>query len=80
LERLSRKEGVPFDEYARQWMARRGRPAPVPDLTPEEWEAARERLRQHAGAVTLENPTGLDNEQIDADLAREYAGGLPETP
>jgi hypothetical protein len=30
------------------------------------------RLLQHAGAVDLGNPTGVNNEGIDADLAREY--------
>jgi hypothetical protein len=30
------------------------------------------RLLAHAGAVDLGQPTGADNESIDADLAREY--------
>jgi len=29
------------------------------------------------GAVDLGYPTGLDNEAIDADLAKEYARGMP---
>jgi hypothetical protein len=29
-------------------------------------------VRQFAGTVSLGYPTGIDNEQIDADLAREY--------
>ncbi len=50
--------------------------------TPEEWVAmlVRQRLprrdprlRQHFGAVDLGRPTGADNAQIDADLARAYA-------
>jgi hypothetical protein len=54
--------------------------------TPEEWAVARlrsavpavdraaalERLLRHAGAVDLGRPTGADNDQIDADLAKEY--------
>lgn len=40
-------------------------------LRPE--RAARERFRQHIGAVNLGHPTGADNESIEADLAREYA-------
>ncbi len=49
--------------------------------TPEEWIAAvvrqhlarrDEKLRRHFGAVDLGAPTGADNEQIDADLARFY--------
>ena len=36
-------------------------------------QAARERFEHHIGAVDLGRPTGIDNEQIDADLARAYA-------
>jgi hypothetical protein len=50
--------------------------------TPEEWilavvrqrlAARDEKLRRHFGAVNLGAPTGVDNTQIDADLARAYA-------
>ena len=50
--------------------------------TPEEWVAMLvcqrlprhdARLRRHFGAVNLGHPTGADNAQIDADLARAYA-------
>ena len=34
---------------------------------------ARERFERHFGEVDLGYPTGVDNESIDADLAREYA-------
>lgn len=46
---------------------------PRPVLTPEEYEAARQRLMRHAGAVNSGDPNSADNERIDADLAREYA-------
>ena len=36
-------------------------------------DAARERFERHLGAIDLGYPTGVDNEQIDADPAREYA-------
>jgi hypothetical protein len=36
-------------------------------------EEACQRFRNHAGAVSLGYATGLDNESIDADLARAYA-------
>ena len=36
-----------------------------------------ERLRRHFGAVNLGDPTGADNESIDADLAREYGSTPP---
>ena len=42
--------------------------------TDAEMQAARERFERHFGEVDLGYATGADNEQIDADLAREYAG------
>jgi predicted transcriptional regulator len=38
--------------------------------------AARGRFERLIGSVDLGRPVGLDNEQIDADLAREYGRGL----
>jgi hypothetical protein len=35
-------------------------------------EVARARFERHFGALSLDNATSLDNESIDADLAREY--------
>ena len=37
-----------------------------------EQQAARERFEWHFGAVDRADAIGADNEQIDADLAREY--------
>jgi hypothetical protein len=36
-------------------------------------EEARQRFRNHAGAISLGYATGVENESIDADLARAYA-------
>lgn len=36
-------------------------------------EKARQRFRNHAGAIDLGYATGIDNENIDADLAKAYA-------
>lgn len=36
-------------------------------------EEARQRFRNHAGAISLGYATGIDNENIDADLAKAYA-------
>lgn len=41
--------------------------------TEAEQQAARERFEHHFGEADLGYATGIDNEQIDADLAREYA-------
>lgn len=43
-----------------------------------EREARRGSLRRHFGAVNVPDPTGADNEAIDADLAREYADNHEE--
>ncbi len=45
-------------------------------LSDEERLQALENLLKHAGAVQSDNPNGGDNEQIDADLAREYGKDL----
>lgn len=39
----------------------------------EQQEKARQRFRNHAGAVSLGYTTGIDNASIDADLARAYS-------
>jgi hypothetical protein len=39
----------------------------------EQHEEARQRFRSHAGEIGLGYATGVDNESIDADLARAYA-------
>jgi hypothetical protein len=39
----------------------------------QEQSHALERLLRYAGVIDLGHPTGTDNEQIDADLAREYS-------
>ncbi len=36
-------------------------------------QAARLKFEQHFGTLNLEQETDLDNESIDADLAKEYA-------
>ena len=41
--------------------------------TAAEQHTARVRFEQHFGEVDLPDATGADNEQIDADLAREYS-------
>ena len=47
--------------------------------TAAEQHAARVRFEQHFGEVDLPDAIGADNEQIDADLAREY-GNTHEVP
>lgn len=47
------------------------KPIREPASPPSARHAANERLRQHR--VSLGRPTGIDNQGIDADLARVYA-------
>ncbi len=51
---------------------------PKPVLTSEEYDAARLRLMQHAGAVSSGDPDSANNERIDGDLAREYGNNHAE--
>ncbi|HEY9825585.1 MAG TPA: hypothetical protein V6D19_09065 [Stenomitos sp.] len=39
----------------------------------EQQEEARQKFRNHAGIINFGHATGVDNESIDADLARAYA-------
>ncbi|MFN2393836.1 MAG: hypothetical protein ABR566_17980 [Pyrinomonadaceae bacterium] len=41
-------------------------------MSEEEKQLAEERFARHFGAISSGNPRSADNEQIDADLAREY--------
>jgi hypothetical protein len=41
-------------------------------LDEAENNSARSRFENHFGTLKLDNSTDLDNESIDADLAREY--------
>lgn len=47
-----------------------------PPLSEAQRQAALAGLMQHAGAVSSGNPRAADNEQIDADLSREYGKDL----
>ncbi len=41
-------------------------------ISPEDREIERQKLRAFAGSVSSGNPHSSDNEQIDKDLALEY--------
>ncbi|MBI4642021.1 MAG: hypothetical protein HY731_15125 [Candidatus Tectomicrobia bacterium] len=71
LQQIAPKMGKSTEELIIEWKAQYGA-KPRPQLTDEEWEAARQRLMRHAGAVDSGDPNSADNERIDEDLAREY--------
>lgn len=69
LREEAERRGMQAPDYARILIERGlGGPGVV---TEAEREASNARLR--AAVVWLDAPTGVDNESIDADLAREYA-------
>jgi hypothetical protein len=71
IQATARKTGQPPQQLALEWLTRQA-PRARPKLPPAELEAARQRLRRHFGAVKSGNPQSADNDQIDADLVREY--------
>lgn len=60
------------------WLARRLSPSERPLVSDEEREAANARLFRHV--ASLGHATGVDNEQIDADLARAYLDAHEREP
>jgi hypothetical protein len=78
-EQIAARDGRTTEAVVLEYLARHA-PKPRPKLSEEELEAAREQLRQHAGAVSLGYPTGADNESIDRDLEREYANNHEDEP
>lgn len=65
---IAARTGLPIEAVLADWRARhQGKPGAVEPH--EAWA----RLESHLGAVDSGLPTGADNEQIDADLARAYA-------
>lgn len=71
FEQVAAKQGRTTEAVALEWMAQRASNA-RPQLTDEQRREARAKLLRHAGVVRSGNPRSGDNEQIDADLAREY--------
>ena len=62
-----------------QYRRRHAGQSALKQRTAAEQQAARARFEQHFGEVDRSDSMGVDNEQIDVDLAREYAD-THETP
>ncbi len=73
LQQKANAVGVSITEWIVTALSKRG--IPVNEVLPstEHLEQSRQRFRSHAGAISLGYPTGIDNESIDADLAKAYA-------
>jgi hypothetical protein len=75
LLKVAEKAELPLEEWI---LARLQIYVPSVALSEQERAKAMARLMRHAGAVNLGHPTGVDNESIDADLAREYSSAHEE--
>ena len=75
LVKVAEKAELPLEEWI---LARLRVYVPQVALSEQERAEAMARLMRHAGAVNLGHPTGVDNESIDADLAREYSNAHEE--
>ena len=72
--------GISLTEWAMVTLQRQSEISSTHDLlSEEEKQAARERFEKHFGEINLGYPIEVDNESIDADLAREYASNHQET-
>ena len=72
LQRQAIAAGISPEELAAASLERQcGTNGPV--RSEVEMQAARERFERHFGGINLGCPTGVDNDAIDVDLAREYA-------
>ncbi len=72
LTREARRQGTTPEQLALDTLRKSFVPNGSRYASEAERQAARERLERHFGEVDTGNPTGADNESIDADLAREY--------
>lgn len=61
-----------------EWIAAKLPSSPAEPATDETVRIARERLWRHV--VSLGHPTGGDNDEIDADLARAYLDPHEDEP
>ena len=71
LEAMAARKGTSVETEVLQYLADRAS-ARQDNRSEEEKQAARERFRRHFGSVNLGHQLGIDNEALDADLAREY--------
>lgn len=70
LSREATAHGAPVEAFAEQAINRQFAPRKHPDGLSA--EVAHQRLIAHFGSIKSDCALGLDNEQIDADLAQAY--------
>jgi len=69
MMKAARQVKHPIEEWV---LMRLGAQLRGASISEEGYAGDMDRLMRHAGAIHLGDPTGADNERIDADLAREY--------
>ncbi len=73
LQQKANAVGLPIAEWIIAVLSHQSNGTSKVLLSVEQQEEARQRFRSHAGAISLGYATGVDNEGIEADLARAYA-------
>lgn len=73
LQQQANAMGLSVDNWVMALLSRHGNGVTATEPSALQLEEARQRFRRHAGAIQLDQPTGVDNESIDADLVRAYA-------
>ena len=73
LQRKASAVGISITEWIVTILSRQGAVASKVALPLEQQEQARQKFKSYAGAISLGYATGIDNEAIDADLAKAYA-------
>jgi hypothetical protein len=73
LQRKANAVGISITELIVTVLSRQGAATNRVMLSLEQQEQARQKFKSHAGAISLGYATGIDNEAIDADLAKAYA-------
>lgn len=70
LQKLAKNTGQSLEIWAKRQLEYQ--------LSENENKDKKGQVRSHFGAVDLGYPTGANNEEIDADLAKEYIGAHEE--
>jgi hypothetical protein len=73
LQRKANAVGISITELIVTVLSRQGAATNRVMLSLEQQEQARQKFKSHAGAISLGYATGIDNEEIDADLAKAYS-------
>ena len=77
IEQAAAQDGLPVGVWVSRYLSRH-LPGERRGPSDEQRQAAIRRFEECLGSVSLGHPTGLDNQSIDRDLAREYGNEEPD--